>query len=46
VVLTSGYSGSLDPNALQELGIRELLGKPFLLQALAETIRRNLTPGA
>jgi CheY-like chemotaxis protein len=46
VVLTSGYSGSLDQDELQALGIRELLSKPFLLQALAETIRRNLTSAA
>jgi CheY-like chemotaxis protein len=44
VVLFTGYSGVIQPEQLQASGIRELIGKPFLAGALAETIRRVLHP--
>ena len=45
VLLTSGYSGSLDTQSLQRAGIRELVGKPFAMQTLAEAIARHLARG-
>jgi CheY-like chemotaxis protein len=42
VLLTSGYSGSLDPQELQRLGVRELVGKPFVTRIVAEAIARQL----
>jgi CheY-like chemotaxis protein len=42
VVLTSGYSGSLDSAELQQSGIRELVGKPFASRTLAEAVARHL----
>jgi PAS domain S-box-containing protein len=46
VVLFTGYSGVIQPEQLQASGIRELIGKPFLAGALAETIRRVLHPAS
>ncbi len=42
VLLTSGYTGALDPQRLQRLGIRELVGKPFQVRTLAEAVARHL----
>ena len=42
ILLTSGYSGSLDPEELARLGIRELVGKPFLARTIAEAVARAL----
>lgn len=44
MLLTSGNGAALEPDALHRLGIRELLDKPFTIQALAEAARRNLEP--
>jgi len=51
VVITTGYSSTLTPERLQEAGVREVLAKPYTIQMLAETVRRNLAgredgPGA
>ncbi len=42
VILTSGYSGALDLTEIQEAGIREVLGKPFLARTIAEVVDRVL----
>jgi len=42
ILLTSGYSGSLDPDELTRVGIRELVGKPFLAQTIADAVARGL----
>ncbi len=42
VLLTSGYLGALTPEAMEEIGIRELLVKPFESRTLGEAIWRCL----
>jgi CheY-like chemotaxis protein len=42
VVLTSGYGGALDTQDMQQLGIRELVQKPYGSRTLAEAIARHL----
>jgi PAS domain S-box-containing protein len=38
VVITTGYSGSLDAEALKLSGVKDVLAKPFTMQRLAETL--------
>jgi CheY-like chemotaxis protein len=42
VVLTSGYSGALEVEEMRGAGIREVVGKPFLAQTIAEVVDRVL----
>jgi len=42
VVLTTGYSATLDPQRAQDLGFRELLLKPYTAHGLGETLQRAL----
>jgi PAS domain S-box-containing protein len=42
VLLTSGYSDAIDPRTIEETGIRELVGKPFVIQTIAEAVARHL----
>jgi PAS domain S-box-containing protein len=42
ILLTSGYSGSVDPEELARAGIRELIGKPFLARTIADAVARAL----
>ncbi len=44
ILLTSGYAGALDPAELRRVGVRELVGKPFLTRTLAEAVARALHP--
>ncbi len=44
IIFTSGYSGRLSQNALDELGAG-FLGKPYRLEALIAEVRRRLPPG-
>ncbi len=40
VILTTGFTGDLDSNALQKAGIDELLPKPFTMQTFADRLAR------
>ena len=42
ILLTSGYSGSLNPDELARVGIRELVGKPFMVRTIADAVARAL----
>ncbi len=42
ILLTSGYAGALDPAELRRVGVRELVGKPFLTRTLADAVARAL----
>ncbi len=42
VILTSGYSGAIEPGEMRKLGIREVVAKPFLVRTLAEAAERAL----
>lgn len=42
IVLTTGYSASLDASRATRIGFRELLLKPYNIQAMGECIRRVL----
>ena len=42
IILTTGYSATLTPEAAQELGFRALLPKPSDLRSLAEIVQRVL----
>ncbi len=42
IILTTGYSATLTPEAAQELGFRALLPKPSDLRALGEIVQRVL----
>ena len=42
VILTSGYSGAIDESRAARSGFVEILGKPFPMRALAETLHRVL----
>ena len=42
VVIASGYSDSLTPDALKSAGVNEVLAKPYTLEGLADMVRRNL----
>jgi len=42
VVLVSGHSYALTPEAVEAAGVREILGKPFSKEALAAAVRRHL----
>ncbi len=42
VVLTTGYSATLDPQRAQQLGFRELLLKPYTVHGLGEAVQRAL----
>ncbi len=44
IILTTGYSGTLTPEAVRELGARELLIKPATIRTLAEAVHRLLNP--
>jgi YesN/AraC family two-component response regulator len=46
IILTSGYSSQLTSEAVQELGIRELILKPLDHIALLGGIQRALDPAA
>ena len=45
ILLTSGYAGALDPAELRRVGVRELVGKPFLTRTLADAVARALHRG-
>ena len=40
IILTTGYSATLTPEMVREMGFRELLPKPAEFQVLAETVQR------
>jgi signal transduction histidine kinase len=42
VVLTTGYSATLDPQRASDIGFRELLLKPYTVHGLGETVQRAL----
>jgi PAS domain S-box-containing protein len=42
VVIASGHSDSLTPDAVKNAGVSEVLAKPYTLEGLAEVVRRNL----
>jgi signal transduction histidine kinase len=42
VILTTGYSATLDPQRARELGFLELLLKPYTVHSLGETVQRAL----
>ncbi len=42
IILTTGYSASLDLAKAIEMGFRDLLLKPYHIQALGETLQRTL----
>jgi hypothetical protein len=42
VLLASGYSATLTPERLEELGVRELLVKPLDFRTLAVALARAL----
>lgn len=42
VILTSGYSGAIDEGRAAKSGFVEILGKPFPMRTLAETLHRVL----
>jgi CheY-like chemotaxis protein len=44
IILTSGDSGTIDENRAVRSGFAEILGKPFAMRALAESLQRVLTP--
>ena len=43
VVLMSGHSTALTAERLREAGVREVMGKPYIIDRLAVVIRRNLS---
>jgi PAS domain S-box-containing protein len=43
IILTTGYSASLTPERVREMGIRELLLKPHTIQSLGMAVHRVLT---
>ena len=43
VILTTGYSATLDSTRAREIGFRELLLKPYSIQALGDCVKRALT---
>ncbi len=45
IILTTAYSSTLDAEKAVEMGFRELLLKPYGIQALGECVHRALTPG-
>jgi CheY-like chemotaxis protein len=45
VVVTTGYSGSLDAEALKLSGVNDVLAKPFTMQRLAEALHGVLNGG-
>ncbi len=42
IILCSGYAAPIDEERMKELGIRELVQKPFVFSELAEIVRRVL----
>jgi CheY-like chemotaxis protein len=42
IVLTTGYSATLDPQRAADLGFRDLLLKPYTVHGLGETLQRAL----
>jgi len=42
VILTTGYSATLTPERLRSAGVREVLEKPYTIDALAATVSRYL----
>ena len=38
IVITTGFSGNLDADALKLSGANDVLAKPFTMQRLAETL--------
>lgn len=42
IILTTGFSASLTPEAVCDLGFRELMPKPYDLNRLGETVHRAL----
>ena len=43
VILTTGYTATLDTPRVREIGFRELLLKPYSIQALADCMQRALS---
>ena len=43
VILTTGYTATLDTPRAREIGFRELLLKPYSIQALGDCVQRALT---
>jgi CheY-like chemotaxis protein len=42
IILTTGYSASVDLAEARQLGFRDLVPKPFSLQTFSETVYRIL----
>jgi CheY-like chemotaxis protein len=42
IILTTGYSATIDLEKARQLGFRDLVSKPFSLQAFSETVYRVL----
>ena len=42
IILATGYSATLTPEAARDLGFRELMPKPYDLNSLGETVQRAL----
>ena len=42
IVLTTGYTATLDTPRAREIGFRELLLKPYSIQALGDCVQRAL----
>ena len=45
VIITTGYTTSLDPQNLKSLGIAGLIFKPATAATIGETVHRALSPG-
>jgi signal transduction histidine kinase len=46
VILTTGYSATLDPKRAHDLGFRELLLKPYTVNGLGEALQKALRGGS
>ena len=44
IILTTGYTATLDTPRAREIGFRELLLKPYSIQALGDCLQRALSP--
>ncbi len=42
VILTSGYTGAIDPQEMERTGVREVVPKPFLARTIADVAERLL----
>jgi FixJ family two-component response regulator len=44
ILLSTGFSGTMTPEGLRKLGIRDLLWKPVTARSLSETVHKALHP--